>query len=366
MESYAERRRTLWSIVWVVLWALLTIPMVRTALAAPRPILSCAVVLVTSASLTSAWFVSLRQLRLGRQQSLPIILGLLALGALGTLVALVALDLPDGQLVFFVGIAIALSLDWRVSVVAVALITAWTYFFLGHQTGETLGLAGSGIGCILGRLSIVRNQENRLLQKRTHELEITNERNRMARDLHDILGHSLTAITLKSELAGKLIEANPAAAREQIAEIEQISRTALAEVRTTINNYREISLAAELAQAASLLRDAGVRAELPASIDEVPPELREIFAWVLREGVTNIARHAQATRAWVHFTPGAITVADDGIGPGSGEGTSEGNGLRGLRDRCRAQGVVLTLAPRTGGGTVLTATADATAERTTP
>ena len=138
----------------------------------------------------------------------------------------------------------------------------------------------------------------------------------------------------------------------------------------TVTNYLTQEaydrLAAELAQAASLLRDAGVRAELPASIDEVPPELREIFAWVLREGVTNIARHAQATRAWVHFTPGAITVADDGIGPGSGEGTSEGNGLRGLRDRCHAQGVVLTLAPRTGGGTVLTATADATAERTTP
>ena len=187
----------------------------------------------------------------------------------------------------------------------------------------------------------------------------------MARDMHDILGHSLTVIALKTELATRLVDAAPDQAKAELTEVQSLARSALADVRATVNSYRELSLAGELARATNVLTSAGVRADLPLTVEIVDPELRELFAWVVREGVTNIVRHAHASHCKVELTTDSIEVADDGIGLDSA-GTGDGHGLEGLRQRCQDNGADLTIeAPSSGSGTVLRVSARRLSSRMT-
>ena len=126
------------------------------------------------------------------------------------------------------------------------------------------------------------------------ELAVENERTRFARDLHDILGHSLTVITVKAELAQKLMDVDTDRARAELADLERLSRDALADVRRAVEGYRELSLPGELARARTALAAAQIEAVLPNSTDDVPSERRELFAWTIREGVTNVIRHSGA------------------------------------------------------------------------
>ena len=127
------------------------------------------------------------------------------------------------------------------------------------------------------------------------ELAVENERTRFARDLHDILGHSLTVITVKAELANRLLDVDTERARAELTDLERLSRDALADVRRAVEGYRELTLPGELARARTALAAAEIEAELPNSTDEVPSHLRELFAWTVREGVTNVIRHSGAT-----------------------------------------------------------------------
>jgi two-component system sensor histidine kinase DesK len=167
------------------------------------------------------------------------------------------------------------------------------------------------------------------------------ERERIARDLHDVLGHTLSLIVLKSELAAKLAERDPTRAAREIREVEQVSRAALAEVREAIRGYRA-TLDDEAARARRLLDAAGIRAEV--AIGERPPDRArdEALALVLRETVTNVVRHSGATvcRVAAACADGActLTVADDGRGGGRGGAVHEGGGLRGVRERVEALG----------------------------
>ena len=172
------------------------------------------------------------------------------------------------------------------------------------------------------------------------ELAVENERNRFARDLHDILGHSLTVITVKAELANKLLDVDPDRARAELADLERLSRDALADVRHAVEGYRELSLAGELARARNALEAAQIQAELPNSADEVPSDRRELFAWTIREGVTNVIRHSQAEHCTVVLQPDSVEIRDDGVGPLPG---GKGHGLTGLRERAGAvNGTVVT------------------------
>ncbi len=132
-------------------------------------------------------------------------------------------------------------------------------------------------------------------------LAVADERNRFARDLHDILGHSLTVITVKAELANRLLDVDPARARAELVDLERLSRDALADVRRAVEGYRDLTLPGELARAREALRAAEIDADLPKSTDEVPSELRELFAWTVREGVTNVIRHSGASRCTVRL-----------------------------------------------------------------
>lgn len=358
-----RQRRTRWlRYAWGLVWAAITLRIVRTgADAGGIGVLGAVCAAVACLTLFALCTRSLEQVAQGAR--LPDRMGrwLLALGAAATVGAVVGVGPQGLQMETLLAVAVALALPWRVSVgvvVALALAVVAPQHLLGwpETTNEVTAVLGAGIACAFGRRSMVQRRRTRLLQERNHQLEINEERNRMARDLHDILGHSLTVISIKSELAGKLVDASPEAARKELAEVQSLARSALADARAVVNDYRELSLAGELARAASALDAAGVRADLPLTADDVDPELRELFAWVVREAVTNVVRHAGASRCTVRLEPQGISVVDDGVGiagasPGADGG---GHGLEGLRQRCEAAGADLDLSPGPGGrGTVL-------------
>jgi two-component system, NarL family, sensor histidine kinase DesK len=207
------------------------------------------------------------------------------------------------------------------------------------------------------RQMMARNIDLVRAHQKNAELAVENERTRFARDLHDILGHSLTVITVKAELANRLLDVDTERARAELADLERLSRDALADVRRAVEGYRELTLPGELARARTALAAAEIEAELPNSTDDVPTHLRELFAWTVREGVTNVIRHSGATRCSVRLWPDAAEVADDGTGasgarPGQA-GTHAGSGLVGLRERAEAVGGTVTTRAEVPRGHVL-------------
>ncbi|WP_448853256.1 sensor histidine kinase [Corynebacterium frankenforstense] len=205
----------------------------------------------------------------------------------------------------------------------------------------------------------------------SHELELTRQREAIALDVHDVLGHTLTVVNLKAELARRLLESDPGRARVEVEEVAQLSRTALAEVRQTVTRTRRPDLGGELAAARRALETAGVETEITA-VDEAPP----FAAAVVREAVTNVVRHAHASHCRITVTPDGVEVLDDGRGmgdvavdgtvsEGSGAGdaagagggagvdtsASSGEGLAGLSRRVAAVGGVFTVSAGENGGT---------------
>lgn len=193
------------------------------------------------------------------------------------------------------------------------------------------------------------NRELRLARREIARLAITEERLRFARDLHDLLGHSLSLITLKSELLGQLIADEPEAALREARDIEAAARTALREVREAVAGYRQTTLANELQRAQELLTAAAIQSTMPTDVSGLPTAVETLLTWVAREGVTNVIRHSRATHCTIALTrqPGAIhmSVTDDGRGaqpdlyatagqaPVAGQ---PGNGLRGIAERVAA------------------------------
>ena len=222
-------------------------------------------------------------------------------------------------------------------------VDGWT-----HDASITMSMV-LAMAAVTG--GMIASQRQRALAEARQEnarLAIQEERNRMARDVHDILGHSLTVITVKAELAARLLDVSPERARAEVADLERLARDALADVRQAVAGFREMSLPAELARARSSLAAAGIEADLPSAADAVPTELRELCAWTLREGVTNVIRHSGATSCRVTLDEGGITVADNGTVHGKDSSTRDvtahsgaGTGLIGLRERAEAAGAQL-------------------------
>jgi two-component system, NarL family, sensor histidine kinase DesK len=208
-----------------------------------------------------------------------------------------------------------------------------------------------------------RNRANAKLRMAHGEIEQlakVAERERIARDLHDVLGHTLSLITLKSELAGKLIDRDPIRARAEIRDVENTARQALADVRLAIGGYRAKGLPEEFKQAKATLETAGLTVDCEAAQVGLEPAHESILALALREAVTNIVRHADAHRCRLSLAQvnGAcrLEIQDDG----RGGRLVEGNGLRGMRERIEALGG--TLQHETSEGTRLTITVPVHAE----
>ena len=188
---------------------------------------------------------------------------------------------------------------------------------------------------MLGVMQVVR--ANRALAETRAELArlaAENERIRIARDLHDLLGHSLTTITVKAGLARRLGPTNPAGAVDQITEVEELCRKALTEVRAAVSGYREVTLASELARGRELLRASGITADLPTATEVADPAHQELFGWAVREGLTNVIRHSRARSCTVRVSASCVEIIDDG----QGSTAAPGNGLSGLRERAAAAG----------------------------
>ena len=192
----------------------------------------------------------------------------------------------------------------------------------------------------------------RLSQDEVRRLAATAERERIGRDLHDLLGHTLSLITLKLELSRKLFDRDVEAARREVVDAEEVARKALAEVRSAVTGIRATDIAVELAAAKLMLESAAVHLEYNAP-PPLPAEVAHALALILREAVTNISRHAGASTARIHFEkmPAGIqlSIADNG----RGGVLTDGNGLSGIRERVISIGGALSLGSATGQGTTL-------------
>ncbi|MFG3252785.1 sensor histidine kinase [Streptomyces sp. NPDC048172] len=223
----------------------------------------------------------------------------------------------------------------------------------------------AGAAMVSARKTALAMRELRAARATVAQLAANEERLRLARDLHDLLGHSLSLITLKSELAGRMLPGQPEQAAAQVADIERVSRQALVDVREAVGGYRRPTLAAELAGARTALAAAGIAADVPQPEEDdsvaglrLAPEPEAALAWALREAVTNVVRHSGASRCAVVLTHQAdatvcLTVTDNGTGP---SGAGEGNGLTGLRERLALADGALETAPGVRGGFTLRAT----------
>ncbi|HEX4955209.1 MAG TPA: sensor histidine kinase [Thermoanaerobaculia bacterium] len=271
---------------------------------------------------------------------LPLIGGMVALG-------LLLAPTNPGATVFFIYAASFVSragppaYAYRLLglVVLVQLLHVW-WFAIPRQ-GWVPGVVFSAL---IGALNIHfvteqrRNSRLRLAQEEVERLAKVAERERIARDLHDLLGHTLSLITLKAELAARLAERDPQRARREMEEVEQVSRQALAEVREAVQGYRESGLAAELIGARVAFETAGIELELVTGPYSVAPRVEAVAALALREAMTNVVRHSRARSCRIELAQAdgrlRLAVADDG----AGSRAREGAGLAGMRERVEAVG----------------------------
>ncbi|WNI22647.1 sensor histidine kinase [Streptomyces sp. ITFR-16] len=291
-----------------------------------------------------------------------------ALAFLGALAVVLSLTLGTPWLVLFVYVSVSVGATLPLST-ARWLIPAVTAVLIGiGVTGEHPRevITALAFPALLGGFAMtgIRQMIRTTIQLRearatVAQLAANEERLRLARDLHDLLGHSLSLITLKSELAGRMLPDHPEQAAAQVADIEQVSRQALVDVRSAVTGYRRPTLPGELAGARTALAAAGIAADVPVEpVEELPEKPEEVLAWGLREAVTNVVRHSGARRCTITLAPRQtldgrvleLTVADDGRGA---SGRAPGNGLTGIKERLTTvDGTLATRAtdPRSGKG----------------
>lgn len=196
-------------------------------------------------------------------------------------------------------------------------------------------------------------------RKEIARLAVMTERLRIARDLHDLLGHNLSLIALKSELARRLVTIAPERAIVEIGDVEHVARTMLQEVREAVGNYRQPTLSSELQGAREILSAAGIACLTEgdeSATSGLATPVEAALAWAVREGVTNVIRHSRARECVIRVTrqrqTAGVEIIDDGAGNGAGDGAGNdrGNGLRGLAERVDALGGQFEAGPRSGGG----------------
>ncbi|MFI9804979.1 sensor histidine kinase [Streptomyces sp. NPDC052301] len=292
-----------------------------------------------------------------------------ALALMGLLTTGLGLGYGGDWLVFFplLGLAAGASLrgPWlgRTGLLLSVYAGAVCYVREGWGTASSIGYAtfisSMVTAAILGLSEAVR--ELRAAREELARRAVEKERLRFSRDLHDLLGHTLSVIVVKSEAARRLAARDMDAALGQITDIESVGRQALTEIREAVTGYREGSLATELTRARSALSAASVTPVVRESGAPLAPQAEALLGWVVREAVTNVVRHSDASRCEITVESGGeqarLTVTDNGSGEAAGrprEGIG-GTGLKGLTERLAAAGGSLTAGPSPRGGFTVTA-----------
>lgn len=259
-------------------------------------------------------------------------------------------------------------------IVLLAFVVRSTRTYIGLLAATVLGIVletwlfhmpwwagGYGVffSLVLGfsNLSYSRQQQTSyMLQRANQEIEHlaqVAERERIARDLHDLLGHTLTVIAIKSELANRLLERDPQRAKQEMIDVEQTARKALAEVREAVVGYRSEGFPAEVLSARRTLQSANVSLQTDIALIELTPAVTNVLCLCLRESITNIVRHAKATTCQVRLSRNAhglvLSVEDNGVGARA----CEGNGLRGMRERVEGLRGKMRITNGVEGGTHL-------------
>src|SRR5918995_4688521 len=198
-----------------------------------------------------------------------------------------------------------------------------------------------GFSMIIVSRLVLTVRELRAAREQLARLAVAEERLRFARDLHDLLGHSLSSITLKSELAGRLLPATPDRAAAEVRDIESVARKALREVRDAVAGYRQPTLGEELNGAREILRAADVACAIDRNVGVLPSDVDAVLAWAIREGTTNVIRHSRATHCEIRVAQVGeevyAEITDDGLGfPPEHETTTVGSGFSGLAERVAA------------------------------
>ena len=198
------------------------------------------------------------------------------------------------------------------------------------------------------------NSDLRAAREDVARLAVAEERLRFARELHDLVGHSLSVIAVKAELAERLLQRDPQRAAEHVTDVKNVARTALGEVREAVSGYRQPTLVDELAGARMALSAAGIDAELYGADAELPADVEALLAWTVREGTTNVIRHSGARTCRIAVQPNGATasaeVVDDGNTAGDAAPAPPGNGLTGLRERAEQLAGRVEAGPAPQGG----------------
>ncbi len=258
----------------------------------------------------------------------------------------------------YVSIMLATLTPWRQARVAIPIwngLIAAVALLTYELTPLYIALIGGAAGLATAAAIQAGRIGDRLHQaeQRVSALALAAERERIGRDLHDILGHSLTAISIKADLAERLLDRDPDSARAHIAEVSLIARHSLADVRATASAIREVRVATEVASARSVLLAAGIESSVPSAIELMPDATSALFGYVIREAVTNVVRHSEARHCVITVDRHAVTVTDDGSGMPAG--ATAGSGLRGLRERLELAGGTFAIGPGPDGGTQIRA-----------
>jgi two-component system sensor histidine kinase DesK len=264
-----------------------------------------------------------------------------AIAFLATLAVVLNLSLGvEWRVLFFhANVAAGMMLPTRGAYAAIAGLAVLT-FTLGVSSGMAwlvLPTAVLGLWATAFVRQVATVAELRAAREELARLAVNEERLRFARDLHDLLGHSLSLITLKSELAGRLLPSDPEGAAKEIGDVEGVARQALREVREAVAGYRQPTLEVELAGAREMLEAASIACRTDNGAGPLPAAADAALAWAVREGTTNVIRHSRAASCRILLTrdEGKVyaEITDDGQGARGGAGESVGSGLSGLAER---------------------------------
>jgi two-component system sensor histidine kinase DesK len=283
----------------------------------------------------------------------PLLAPVLAMLAIAVALTLAA-DSAFGWLFAWAGSAASVRLTMPSSLKAVVTITALaagTLALTGEGTafwGITYAVAAtSALWLLIGGL-FRTNAQLREARAELAEMAVAEERLRFARDLHDLLGHDLSLIALKAELAGKLLPDRVDEAATEVEQIRGLTRTALSQVREAVDGYRRPTLGSELAGAKVALEAAGIEVRVEGPDGPLDPDAESVLAWAVREGATNAIRHSGARHAAITVRDGVLEIADDGRGaPPADPG---GYGLTGLRERAQSVGGTVEAGAGPDGG----------------